>query len=54
MVKKQCTPIDWSQFDTDNDEYVMDTNINYFIAEIPIDERKLYSCNETISIDRRV
>lgn len=52
--KSKWKEIDWSQLELNGSETVMDTNINYFTAELPDDKRKLYCDRETVCVDRRV
>ncbi len=52
--KNKWNKIDWSQFKPNCSEKPTDTNDNCFVAELPDDERKLYSDRETVSVDRSV
>lgn len=63
-MKKQYSKIDWSKYNFETTTYLgnpnnysafdLDTNENYFTAELPDDERTLYSNNGTICVDGRI
>lgn len=49
--KSKWNKIDWSKFELNDNETIMDTNDYYFIAELPDDNRKLYCDRETVCVD---
>ena len=61
MMKKQYSKIDWSKYNFETatypgnpknySDFELDTNDNHFTAELPDDERTLYSNNGTICVD---